>query len=299
MRTMPRFAIFTASASLFLIGCNKAPEPGPNETGKPSTALKPDIDVPVNINRGFDFTQIPSKAPTHFLSNTLPDCAGQNRPPDETFAKKNAVALFEAVAGSPEKPGLWDQVRFVDNKGRKIRHFANIKTDKGEIRLELLSDAAPNHVRSFVALARAGYFDGLPFHKSTREEGPLRGYLESGCPKGTGEFGYGSIGYWLKPEIKDDLVHADGTVGAWSSKDANGADLANAACKFYVSLGQSVGLDGNYTIFGKIVQGLDVAHTINRTQVKEDDILAGAKNLILIRQVAIDEVVDANLVASK
>ena len=92
-----------------------------------------------------------------------------------------------------------------------------LETSKGDIKIELFYDAAPNHVRSFICLARAGYFDGLPFHASIRrgDKDNLQGYLESGCPKGTGEIGYGSIGYWLKPEIKSAMKHEEGTVGAW------------------------------------------------------------------------------------
>jgi cyclophilin family peptidyl-prolyl cis-trans isomerase len=288
-----------------LLGCQKTP-PEESKASSETKAERPAVAVapPTPPVRAVEAPL--TRTASHFRANVLdePPDPGQttNRPPDVTCTNKSVARIFEAVAGSDGKPGLWDQVAFTDGKGRKIKHFATLKTEQGDIRIELLPDAAPNHVRNFVALARAGYYDGLPFHKSTREEvaGKTRGYLEAGCPKGTGEFGMGSVGYWLKPEIKDDVPHVDGSVGAWSSKDPQtGQDLANAACKFYISLGDPAGRDGNYTVFGKIVQGLDLAHTINRTIIREEDILAGNARPILIRQVVIEEVLDANLVAVK
>src|SRR5205807_2358645 len=98
--------------------------------------------------------------------------------------------------------GLWDQVEFADALGETIHYTAVLSTDLGEIEIALLPRSAPNHVTNFIALARAGYFDGLPFHSSHRtEEGDKKmGYLEAGCPLGNGEPGDGSVGYWLPPE---------------------------------------------------------------------------------------------------
>ena len=103
-------------------------------------------------------------------------------------------------------------------------------------------------------------------------------YLESGCPLGTGEFGSGSIGYWLKPELSD-KKHETGTVGAWTSDGAG-------ACKFYITLSDAPGMDGRFTVFGKVIQGLDVAHTISRRPVV-DEVEYRPREPVLIRSATV------------
>jgi cyclophilin family peptidyl-prolyl cis-trans isomerase len=208
---------------------------------------------------------------------------GENRPPDMTVNGKVTGKLFEQIAGKDGKGGLWDQVHFVTAQGKPLKSFALVKTDAGDMKIELFHQAAANHVRSFICLARAGYFDGLPFHQSIRRD-DFR-YLESGCPKGAGELGYGSIGYWLKPEISKTLTHEEGAVGAWHPEE-----LERAACRFYVTLGKTPAYDGNYTIFGKVVHGLDVAHTINKRPVQDEEYQGPPQEPYRIRQVLIEQI---------
>jgi cyclophilin family peptidyl-prolyl cis-trans isomerase len=210
---------------------------------------------------------------------------GQLRPPDRTPAGKNTGQVFEAVAGKDFAGGLWDQVEFYDAQGRRLKYTAVLKTDLGEIHVALLPEAAPNHVTNFIALARAGYYDGLPFHASQRVEAEDKtlAYLEAGCPKGTGEPGYGSIGYWLEPEVNDKLVHEVGTVGAWHVAE----QPDTAACRFYVTLHRAPWMDGEYTIFGKVNRGLDVAHTINKRPVVNEFPFDRPQEPVVIRQVVI------------
>src|SRR5262245_5449728 len=156
----------------------------------------------------------------------------QLRPPDETFAKKSVAKIYQAIVGKDGVGGLWEQVHFVAADGKRLRYTVTLTTDLGDIVIELWPDAAPNHVRNFIALTKVGYFDGLPFHRAVNQklDGKNLTYLEGGCPKGTGEIGYGSIGYWLKPELSDKLQHEEGTVGAWHDEA-----IDSAACKFYVT----------------------------------------------------------------
>jgi cyclophilin family peptidyl-prolyl cis-trans isomerase len=186
----------------------------------------------------------------------------QVRPPDVTLAGKSVGKLYQMIAGPQGKGGLWDQVKFVSDAGKKLHYAATIHTDLGIIKMELFPEHAPNHVRNFVALARAGYYDGLQFDRAVREDvatepGRFHEYLEAGCPLGTGEADAGSIGYWLRPEISDKVRHEAGTVGA-----VHGEDVESAACKFYITLNKAPWIDGQYTVFGKITEGLAVARTI-------------------------------------
>src|SRR5262249_52614617 len=148
--------------------------------------------------------------------------------------------------------------------GKKLAYTAVVKTEHGVIKIDLWPDVAPIHVRNFVALARAGYYDGLEFDRTAREEykdedgnpGVFE-VLEGGCPIGTGDPSYGSIGYWLKPELNEKIEHAEGTIGAWHAEE-----LETAACKFYITLSKAPWMDGHWSVFGKISQGLEVARTI-------------------------------------
>src|SRR5438067_3126124 len=94
--------------------------------------------------------------------------AGQQCMPVRTSAGKNIAHIFEAIAGPKYEGGLWDQVEFCDADGRRLQYTAVVKTELGAMHIELLADAAPHHVTNFIALARAGYYDGLPFHASRR-----------------------------------------------------------------------------------------------------------------------------------
>jgi peptidyl-prolyl cis-trans isomerase B (cyclophilin B) len=164
-----------------------------------------------------------------------------------------------------------------------------VTTSLGDIHIDLFPEAAPNHVRSFIALAKAGYFDGLPFYGRdvvSEDDKVVAGLIYGGCPKGTGEAGYGSIGYWLKPEIKGNpLSHEAGAIGAWHAQE-----LETAACRFYITTEKLTDMDGGYTMFGKVSRGLDVVRTINAKPV--DDNTHQLKEPVPIKSVAIEVVED-------
>ncbi len=177
-------------------------------------------------------------------------------PPEETLSHKSVGKLFEEVRNS------WDKVPVVDANGRPLPYVATLDTDLGPIEIELRADLAPNHVRNFVALIRAGYYDGLVFERVVRqqaEDNPDNKVeiIEAGCPIGRGEEHDGSIGYWLNPEFSPAVKHEIGVVGACLGNEPD-----SAACRFYICLSKAPVLDGERTIFGKVRAGLDVAHRI-------------------------------------
>ena len=279
-----RRILFPALALAIVVGCGKKDEPKDVSVAAQGVALEKK-STPTLAIRPF----------REAVVSEVPE--GERRPPDVTVTGKVVGKLYEEIAGRDERRNLRpDSVRRPP-EGHKIRPSALVKTDLGEFRIALYADSAPNHVRNFIALARAGYYDGLPFHSSVRAklDDRIEAFLESGCPLGTGEFGYGSIGYHLKPEISESLVHEDGTVGAWHGRRKTNEtadtyeDLDNAACKFYVTLARSPWRDASFTIFGKVVQGLDVAHKINerpnQTELGSEDRPVVP---VLIRQVIIE-----------
>ncbi|MEM8860346.1 MAG: peptidylprolyl isomerase [Chloroflexota bacterium] len=115
--------------------------------------------------------------------------------------------------------------------------------------MELYPKSAPLTVNSFVFLANEGWFDGVTFHRV------LPGFVaQTGDPSGTGQ---GGPGYQLPNEIDQSLTHANEGVVAManSGPDTNGS-------QWYITLGNAANLDGSYTIFGQVVDGLDVVQGI-------------------------------------
>ncbi|HYV35333.1 MAG TPA: peptidylprolyl isomerase, partial [Gemmataceae bacterium] len=170
-----------------------------------------------------------------------------------------------------------------------LTYTATITTDLGVITIELWPEIAPNHVRSFVALAKVGYYDGLAFDRIVKREeadGTLFECLEAGCPLGIGDSNYGSIGYWLLPEFSAEVSHYPGTIGAW-----HGEEVESAACKFYINLSKAEWMDGSFTLFGKVTQGLDVVRAIHNRPVVDDAIRDRPVEPVLMRSVVITSAV--------
>ncbi|MBI2805500.1 MAG: peptidylprolyl isomerase [Planctomycetes bacterium] len=250
-----------------LAGCTKeADRANKTDTPRPDGQIEAKQDnqgkkIPaqtVGFNKGLKLLSFQQAV---ILANEVP--RNELQPPDRTSTDKNAVKIFESIAND-----LWDKVTFKSAAGKGIKYQATISTELGEIRLDLYGDSAPNHVRSFVCLAKLGYYDGMSFYRTPKRKSEDNdiAYIETGCPRGTGEFGSGSIGYWLRPEIDSKLTHGDGVLGACLGEDPN-----SAACRFYLTAAAMPQMDGYFTIFGKVTHGLDVVHTINRREVQELD----------------------------
>jgi peptidyl-prolyl cis-trans isomerase B (cyclophilin B) len=128
-----------------------------------------------------------------------------------------------------------------------------IQTDKGEI-LFYLYPQTPNHQASFIKLANAHYFDSLTFNRVIQNF-----VAQGGCPD-TPE-GFGGSPYNLAPEFNDSLRHVYGAVGA--GRDDNPEKLS-AGCQLYIVVNKNgiPRLDGNYTVYGQVIQGMDVVEAI-------------------------------------
>jgi peptidyl-prolyl cis-trans isomerase B (cyclophilin B) len=209
----------------------------------------------------------PAAAPDARLHQSFADAtrseppADYQRPPDTTLTGAATGKLYTEVVQS------WDAIKFVSDGGKPLAYTVTLETDLGPIEVALRPDLAPNHVRNFLALARVGFYDGLVFQRTVKVKAEGQDefqLIEGGCPLGTGEIGHGSIGYWLKPEFNDE-PHVEGTVGA-----CHGEDPDSAACKFYVTLTKAPLLDKNFTVFGKVTKGLDVARMILVRPVRTD-----------------------------
>lgn len=132
----------------------------------------------------------------------------------------------------------------------KQQKQVRIKTVHGDIVFKLLKETAPITTARFEELAKEGFYNGLVFHRV------IPGFVvQGGDPTGTGA---GGSGKKIKAEFSD-LKHIKGTVAMARARDVNSADS-----QFYFSLGEHPHLDGKYTIFGKVVEGIDVLDKIQK-----------------------------------
>ena len=147
------------------------------------------------------------------------------------------------------------------------QYLATLHTEKGDIVIELYADKAPLAVNSFIFLAGNGWFDGITFHRV------IPGFVaQAGDPSGTG---YGTPGYAYKNEISPNLkFDGPGVVGmANAGADSNGS-------QFFITFSAQPTLDGKYTIFGKVIQGMDVATNLTpRDPSQSADLPQGDKIL--------------------
>jgi cyclophilin family peptidyl-prolyl cis-trans isomerase len=137
------------------------------------------------------------------------------------------------------------------------QYVATLHTEKGDIVIELYADVAPMAVNSFIFLARNGWFDGVTFHRV------LPGFVaQAGDPTGTG---FGGPGYAFDNEITPELTFdAAGVVSM-----ANAGPGSNGS-QFFITLGPATHLNGQYTIFGHVIAGLDVVQSLTPRNPQEN-----------------------------
>ncbi|MBE2221550.1 MAG: peptidylprolyl isomerase [Anaerolineae bacterium] len=139
-----------------------------------------------------------------------------------------------------------------------VQYTARVTMENGdEFVIELYPESAPLTVNNFIFLANEGWFDGVTFHRV------LPGFVaQTGDPTGTG---MGGPGYAIPNEIDPNLSHAEkGMVAmANSGPDTNGS-------QWYITYDDVSQLDGGYTIFGKVIEGMDAVEAITPRDPSQD-----------------------------
>jgi cyclophilin family peptidyl-prolyl cis-trans isomerase len=133
----------------------------------------------------------------------------------------------------------------------KAIYVATIMTDKGNIVAELYQDT-PEGVNNFVTLAQNGFYDGLTFHRV--EPGFV---IQGGDPAGDGK---GGPGYTIPAEINH--PHNKGALAWARTGDQVNPERNSSGSQFYVTLDKTPFLDGGYSVFGQVIEGMDVAEKI-------------------------------------
>ena len=125
---------------------------------------------------------------------------------------------------------------------------ATIETNHGTIQLELFDEEAPETVANFRKLAGDGFYDGLVFHRVIGNF-----MIQGGCPQGTGT---GGPGYTFEDEINSHKLVRGALAMANAGPNTNGSQF------FLVTTGEAPWLDGKHTVFGQVVEGMDVVDKI-------------------------------------
>jgi peptidyl-prolyl cis-trans isomerase B (cyclophilin B) len=128
--------------------------------------------------------------------------------------------------------------------------YALFDTDRGPIKVELFPDKAPLTVANFVNLARRGFYDGLNFHRVIADF-----MIQGGCPEGSGR---GGPGYRFEDETGNGVRHERGVLSM-----ANAGPNTNGS-QFFITHVATPWLDGKHTVFGKVVEGLDVVDGVRQ-----------------------------------
>ena len=132
---------------------------------------------------------------------------------------------------------------------------AEIKTTAGDITIRFFPDVAPNHVKNFIDLAQKGFYNGTKFHRV------IPGFMIQGGDPNTvsgpeGTWGTGGSPTKLKAEFNS-IPHRRGIVSMARSNDPN-----SASSQFFIVVADSTFLDNNFTVFGQVLKGMDVADKI-------------------------------------
>jgi len=178
---------------------------------------------------------------------------------------------------------------------------ATIKTNFGDIKVQLFPKQAPKSVENFVGLAQKGYYDGIIFHRVIPDFMIQGGDPDSRNAVGGAQLGNGGPGYTIPAEIQDGLFHKKGTIGAardnnpakassgsqfylvqgkvFTPEDLdrleqtrmNGKKFSEVQRQAYTTIGGAPHLDWNYTVFGELVKGVDVIDQIAAVKTDKHD----------------------------
>lgn len=172
-------------------------------------------------------------------------------PVETTAAPANTadapVASSTSTPSSPATASAGQIDLSVDEAGLS-KAVVTLETQKGTIKFRFYSKDAPNTVARFVQLIQSGFYNGLNFHRVVPDF-----VIQGGDPNGNGT---GGSGQKLKAEFNS-RKHVEGTVAMARANDPDSADS-----QFYIALGAIPHLDGSYTVFGQVSEGLDVVKKI-------------------------------------
>ena len=138
----------------------------------------------------------------------------------------------------------------------ETNYLAIFNTSKGEIEIELFNQTRPITVNNFVFLAEQGFYNGIIFHRVIEDF-----MIQAGCPRGDGT---GGPGYMIPDELEDENRNNRGTISMANAGPNTGGS------QFFVNLVDNNFLDDRHSVFGKVIEGMDIVDMIGKTQTIED-----------------------------
>ena len=161
-----------------------------------------------------------------------------------------------------------------------LENMLYLDVPAGRVTLELYPEAAPNHVARIKELAREGYYDGKVFHRV------IDGFMvQTGSPTGTG------VGGSDKPNLKAEFNRIPHTRGIASMARTGDPHSANA--QFFIMLADAPHLDGQYTVWGKVVDGMEHIDAIKKGDPRQNGVVSNPDAIVRL-QVAADAAQNAS-----
>lgn len=172
---------------------------------------------------------------------------------------------YEKKAWEREK-----KLREAEAKANDLPHV-KIETRYGDIVVELFENEAPNTVANFISLVEKGFYNGLTFHRV------LSGFMaQGGCPKGDGT---GGPGYSIRGEASDEKIYRKHFRGSLSMALGDSPDSGGS--QFFITFIPTNGLDGKHTVFGRVIEGMNVLSRIRRRNPDDPDAVLNPGDTII------------------
>jgi len=199
-------------------------------------------------------------APTN-NTNTASDTAATSSTIASTTTNTTAAPTTGEAPAIAKVPKAGDETKpagYYDNK------IAELHTTAGEIDIRFFPNKAPNHVKNFIDLSEKGFYNGTKFHRV------IHGFMIQGGDPNTisgdpSTWGTGGSGKNINAEFND-IHHARGIVSMARTNDPNGA-----SSQFFICVADASSLDNQYTVFGEVTKGMDVADKIVNAPRGEND----------------------------
>jgi len=135
---------------------------------------------------------------------------------------------------------------------------AEFNTNKGNFKIELYGDKAPITTGNFIKLVEEGFYNGLIFHRVIPNF-----MVQCGCPHGTGR---GGPGYTIRDEFHPDLKHDSKGILSMANAGPN-----TGGSQFFITVAPTPWLDGKHSIFGKVIEGMEVVDSISKVEKDRND----------------------------
>lgn len=204
-------------------------------------------------------------------------CQSEEQPPAAPASESPSSVETKTEEQKPETPR-----ELVGGPMKDGEDVAVMETTAGRIVIRFFPDKAPETVKNFIKLANSKFYDGVKFHRT------IQGFMIQGGDPNTKDkpqssWGTGGPGYTIKDEFSD-VSHTRGILSM-----ANTGQPNSSGCQFFIMVADNPGLDHKYSVFGEVVEGMNVADNIVATPVTDGNGTVVAEMAKTIKSVKIEK----------